>query len=122
MNSIAVLGASLDKEKFGNKCVRAFLSIGWEVFPINPKYEKIENLKCYPSIKELPKKPDLISIYLPPQITIKLIPDFLAFGVKELILNPGAESEELVNKLKENKIYPLLTCSIRAYKMNPNNF
>ncbi len=122
MPSIAIIGASNNKDKFGNKCVRAYLSIGWKVFPINPKEKNIEGLKSYSSITELPTKPDRVSIYLPPNTTISLIPELLKAKIKNIILNPGAESEELIKALNKNGIKTTLACSIRLEGLNPNDF
>jgi hypothetical protein len=122
MPSIAIIGASNNKNKFGNKCVRAYQSIGWKVFPINTKENNIEGLKCYQSITQLPYKPDRVSIYLPPNITISLIPELLKAKIKNVILNPGAESEELIKALHENGIKTTLACSIRLEGLNPDDF
>ena len=120
MPSIAIIGASAKKEKYGNKCVRAYKQLGWAVYPINPKEAEIEKLKCYKSILELPTKPDRVSIYLSPQVTVSLIPELLEAGIKTLILNPGAESDELVKNLRDNGIVPKLICSIRMEGLNPD--
>ncbi len=120
--SIAILGASANREKFGNKCVRAYQKLGWAVYPINPKESLIEGLKCYSSLTEIPSKPERISIYLPPQVTVSLIPDFLETGVKKVLLNPGAESDELVKNLRDNGIIPQLICSIKLAGMAPEDF
>ena len=122
MSSIAIIGASIHTEKFGNKAVRVYKKLGWVVYPINPKEKEIENTKAYASINDLPEKPDRISIYLPPQITLKIIPELKEFGVKEVILNPGTESDELIQALKENSINPIVACSIRMTGVNPDNF
>lgn len=120
--SIAIIGASANRQKFGNKCVRAYQKLGWVVFPINPKEAEIEGIKCYSSISDLPQKPDRVSVYLPPQVTVSLIPELLEAGIKSVILNPGAESEELVKALRDNGINPQLVCSIRMEGLNPDDF
>ena len=120
MPSIAIIGASKTREKFGNKCIRAYLQLGWTVYPINPKEEQIEGLKCYHSIKELPAKPDRVSVYLPAQVSISIIPELLNSKINQVILNPGAESDELVAALKKSGITPQLICSMRMEGINPD--
>ncbi|MEM4363662.1 MAG: CoA-binding protein [Candidatus Diapherotrites archaeon] len=120
--SIAVLGASSNRSKFGNKCVRAYLSLGWIVFPVNNKEEFIEGLKCYKSVLDLPFVPDRVSVYLPPSITLSLVNDLKLKGIKSVILNPGAESDDLVSSLRANGILPVLTCSIRMEGLSPEDF
>ena len=118
--SIAIIGASSNREKFGNKAVRAYISKGWVVFPINPREDFIEDIKCYKSIKDLRQKPDRISIYLPPTITLTIIPELKGLLVKEVVLNPGAESDELIAAMKKSGITPLLICSIRDIGIDPD--
>ncbi len=120
--SIAVIGASANRSKFGNKCVRAYKSLGWIVFPINPRERFIEGLKCYSSILELPFVPNRVSIYLKPEVSLGLVEDLSKFGVKEVFLNPGSESEALISKLKAAGIKPVLACSIAFEGLSPNNF
>ncbi|MCR4368984.1 MAG: CoA-binding protein [archaeon] len=120
MASIAILGASANREKFGNKCVRAYKKLGWEVFPINPKEEKIEGVKCYPNLLALAQRPDRVSVYLPPKITQSLIAQFKDAGIDEVILNPGAQSDELISALEEQGIVPVLVCSIRLEGISPS--
>jgi predicted CoA-binding protein len=98
MPTIAILGASTDRSKFGNKAVRAFVARGYTVYPVNPKATEIEGLTAYPSLAAIPSdvKLDRISVYLPPPIGLKMVPEIAARGCDELWLNPGSESDELV--------------------------
>lgn len=122
MPSIAIIGASANREKFSNKCVRVYQKLGWRVFPVNPKETQIEGLACFASVKGLPQVPGRVSIYLPAQVTISLIDDFVFSGIKEVILNPGAESDELVLALKNAGIAPVLVCSIRLEGEDPSKY
>src|SRR3989344_3832258 len=122
LNSIAIIGASKNHEKFGNKCVRAYKKLGWKIFPVNPKEKEIEGLHCFPSILALPEKPSLVSVYLPPAVTISIIPELKKSGVKEAILNPGAESKELIEALKAAGINAVLVCSFRLQGLKPEDF
>lgn len=122
VNSIVVLGASSNRAKFGNKCVRAYLKLGWQVFPVNNKEDFIEGLKCYKSILDIPIVPDRVSVYLPPVVTLGLIGELKRKGINSVILNPGAESDELISCLKSNGILPVLACSIRLEGLSPEEF
>src|SRR5882672_10085760 len=92
MTTIAIIGASSDRKKFGNKAVRAFASQGWTVYPVNPNESQIEGLPAFKSIAEVPVRPDLVSVYLPPPVLLKVLPAIAARGCDELWLNPGTES------------------------------
>lgn len=74
MPNIVIIGASEDRTKFGNKAVRAFAMKGYTVYPVNPKSEKIEGLKVYRSILEVPAETiDMVSMYLAPSLGMKVI-------------------------------------------------
>ena len=93
MKTVAIVGASNDRRKFGNKAVRAFQQQGYTVHPVNPTQTEIEGLPAYKSILDLPVRSDLVSVYLPPAVLLKILPDIAAKGCDELWLNPGVESD-----------------------------
>ncbi len=119
---IAIIGASADREKYGNKAVRAYIDRGWEVFPVNPKEKIIEGLKCYASIKDIPGKLDYASLYVPPAVVEKLVDDIIAVKVPKVYFNPGTESDTAIKRLKTAGITPLLQCSIVAIGLSPSMF
>lgn len=119
MPSIAIIGASANREKFGNKAVRAYLQQGYTVYPIHPSETMIEGQKVYPTIADIPTTPDLVSLYVRPEIGITVVTDIAAKGVKKMYLNPGTESPELVARAKELGLEPILACSIRAIGIDP---
>ena len=98
--TIALIGASNDKEKYGNKIYRDLRSKGYNVTPINPKEEKIEGDKAYVSIEQMEKLPDIANFVVPPSIAIKIAQNIVDLGVKYLWFQPGSESNELENWLK----------------------
>jgi len=117
---VAIIGASKDRQKFGNKAVRAYLMHGDKVFPVNPKEKEIEGLKCFKSVLDIPEELDRVSFYLPPEIGLKVVDEVIKKGTKEVFLNPGAESDELIAKLKNANLKVRTECSIRAIGMDPN--
>ena len=119
---IAIIGASNNPKKYGNKAVRAYASAGWEVFPVNPNEKEVEGLKCYPSVRDIPGKVDFASLYVPPNVGMKVIQEIAEKGIRKAYLNPGSESKELVEKAKELGIEPLLACSILAIGKKPDDF
>jgi predicted CoA-binding protein len=124
MPTIAILGASTDRSKFGNKAVRAFVARGYTVYPVNPKATEIEGLTAYPSLAAIPSdvKLDRISVYLPPPIGLKMVPEIAARGCDELWLNPGSESDELVTAAEKAGLNVIQACSIVAVGMSPHEF
>ncbi len=100
--TLAIVGASRDRQKYGNIVYRNLRSRGFQVFPVNPKSEEIEGDKCYPDLPSLPEKPDGIVIIVPPVLTKSVVQKAHALGIKHIWMQPGAESEEAVRFCLEN--------------------
>ena len=100
-NVFAVVGASRNPEKYGHKVFRDLLEAGYEVYPVNPKAEEVLGHKCYPDLKSLPKKPDVVVFVVPPKVTESLASQCVELGVKIVWMQPGAESEEAIRTLEE---------------------
>jgi predicted CoA-binding protein len=121
--TIAVVGASADRRKFGNKCVRAFLSAGWTVYPVHPSETSVEGLPVFRSVADVPaERLDVVSVYLNPKVGLAVLPSFTAKPIGEVWFNPGAESEELLAKAKELGLHAIPACSIVGYGMSPHTF
>jgi predicted CoA-binding protein len=116
---VAVIGASSDRRKFGNRAVRAFRQQGHTVVPINPHEAEIEGLKAYPSVLDVPGTIDMATMYVPPDVGEQVIADVARKQIKEVWLNPGAESDELVARAKALHLQPIVACSIMAIGENP---
>ena len=118
--TVAVVGASSDRSKFGIKSVRAHQQQGYRVFPVNPKGGVIEGFDVYTSLRELPERPTRISVYLPPHLTLKLLEEVAEVGCDELFLNPGSESPEVLARAAELGLEPIEACSIVDVGMRPS--
>ena len=119
MKTVAILGASNDRQKYGNKAVRAFLQQGYTVYPVNPKEGKIEGLEAFKSIHDVPVRPRMISVYLPPSVLLKVLPDIAARGCDELWLNPGTESGEVLAEAARLGLNVIQACSIVGVGVSP---
>lgn len=120
MSSIAIIGASNNRAKFGNKAVRAYLQKGYTVHPINPREETIEGLKAYKSVLDVPEPIDQASFYVLPNVGLKVIEEVAKKGIKEVYLNPGTESNELYEKAQSLGVTPIVACSIVAAGVSPS--
>jgi predicted CoA-binding protein len=110
--TVAIIGASNVREKYGNRAVRAYLRQGWTVYPVNPHEREIEGLRSYASVTDIPGAVDRASLYLPPQVGLGLLESIKAKGIKELYVNPGAESDELMAKAEQLGLETIYACSI----------
>jgi predicted CoA-binding protein len=117
---VAVIGASNNRNKFGNKAVRAFLLEGYVVVPIHPREAAIEGLTAYRSVLDVPGPIDMATFYVPPEIGETVIEDVARKGIPEVWLNPGAESDALIAKARRLSIRPIVACSIVGVGQNPN--
>jgi len=89
----AVVGASTDRDKYGNKVLRVYQQNDRPVYPINPKAEQVEGLKAYGDLASLPEKPHGISIITPPHITESIVEQAAELGIRHIWMQPGAEFE-----------------------------
>ena len=94
----AVVGASEDRSKYGNKVLRAYQQRGWSVYPVNPRADEVEGLTAYASLTDLPVKPHGVSIITPPPVTEKIVDEAIRLGIQHLWMQPGAESQPAVDR------------------------
>jgi uncharacterized protein len=119
--TIAIVGASSNRAKFGNKAVRAYASRGYQVFPIHPQATTIEGHPAFARLADVPvDRFDRVSLYLPPEVTSHILDDLTSKPIGELWLNPGAESEELVSRLQQLGQHVVVGCSIVDINVNPH--
>jgi predicted CoA-binding protein len=121
MKTVAIIGASNDRQKYGNKAVRAFLQQGYTVYPVHPSEKKIEGLPAFRSILDVPVRPGMISLYVPPPVVERLLPDIAAKGCDELWLNPGTESESVLAAAARLGLNVVQACSIVAVGVAPGS-
>ena len=99
-NVIALIGASNNKNKYGNKILLDLISKGHKVVPINPKEKIIEGLKTCKNVSEMSEKPSIINFVVPPEVGLKITKDLVGDGYNNYWYQPGAESQKISNYLK----------------------
>lgn len=122
MKTIAVLGASRNRSKYGNKCVRAYQAAGYRVYPIHPTESEIEGYEVYPTLAAVPEPLERISVYLPPPLTLKSLPEIGAAGAQQVWLNPGAADAEVLDEARRLGIPAIPGCSIVDVGYSPSQF
>lgn len=94
--AFGVVGASTNRQKYGNKVLRCYLQNGRKAVPVNPNEPEIEGVACVASISDLPPEVESISMITPPAVTLKLVPLAVAQGIKNIWMQPGAEHPDAV--------------------------
>jgi predicted CoA-binding protein len=120
--TVAVIGASSDRRKFGNKAVRAFRAHGDTVHPINPHERVIEGLEVYPSVLAIPGNIDMATMYVPPEIGVGILDELAKKGVAEVWLNPGSESDALVARARALGLNIIEACSVVGIGDSPSRY
>lgn len=118
--SVVILGASGNRAKFGNKAVRAYQQQGYTVYPVHLSESVVEGLPAYKTILEVPVRPELVSVYIPPEQLLKILPDIATKGCDELWLNPGAESPEVIATAQRLGLNVIQACSIVGIGASPH--
>jgi predicted CoA-binding protein len=95
-DAFGVVGASSKPHKYGNKVLRCYQQNQHTVVPVNPVEKEIEGLACIASVSDLPDQVSSISIITPPQVTEKVVEQAVAKGIKNVWMQPGAESAQAV--------------------------
>lgn len=103
--AFAVAGASSNRDKYGNKVLRAYLQNNRTVYPINPREEEVEGLRSYPDVASLPEGVEALSIVTPPSVTVSVVDAALDRGIQWLWMQPGAENLEAIEKAVASGAY-----------------
>jgi len=119
MKTVAVIGASSNRDKFGNKALRAFAQQGYTVIPINPTETEVEGYAAFKSVLDVPGSIDLATIYVPTSAGVRVMEDLAKKGVPEVWLNPGADDRQVVEKAQSLGLKTVRHCSIIAIGDSP---
>jgi uncharacterized protein len=117
--TVAIVGASSNRRKFGNRALRAFERQGFIVLAINPNEAEVEGHKTYASVLDVPGPIDMATVYVPPAVGVKVVEQLAQKGVPEVWLNPGADGEAVVTRSRELGLNTIQACSILGIGESP---
>jgi len=95
-NVIAVVGASRNPEKYGHKVYKDLKEAGYKVYPVNPNASEILGDRCYPSLRSLPERPDVVTVVVPPRVTEEVVKTCKDLGISKVWMQPGSESDRAI--------------------------
>ncbi len=97
----AVVGASSNRDKYGNKVLRAYLQNGRKAFPVNPNETEVEGVSCYPDLASLPEPVHGVSIVTPPEVTDSILQQAAEAGIRHVWMQPGAEPDNWLQRAEQ---------------------
>jgi predicted CoA-binding protein len=111
-SAVAVLGASPKPDRYAHKAMQMLRDHGYRAIPVNPAFDEILGEKCYPSIADVPDKIDTVTLYLGKARSDPLIDEIVEAKPRRIIMNPGAENEDLATKAREHGIEVVEGCTL----------
>ena len=103
-NIFAVVGVSRNPAKYGHQVYKDLKEAGYTVYPVNPNIDEVLGDKCYHSLRELPKKPDVVDTVVPPVVTEEIVEECKELGIERVWMQPGSESKRAIRFCEENNI------------------
>jgi predicted CoA-binding protein len=92
------------------------------VVPINPHEASVEGLASYASVLDVPDPIDMATVYVQPDVAVRLLGEFERKQIPEIWINPGAESDELLVEARRRKLNVIVACSIMGIGERPSRF
>jgi predicted CoA-binding protein len=122
MKTVAVIGASSSRSKFGNKALRAFEKQGYRVFAVNPNEREVEGHRTFASVLDVPEPIDMATVYVQPDVGVRVMDDLAKKGIQEVWLNPGADDEAVVARANALGLKVVQACSILGIGDSPSRY
>ena len=120
--TVAIIGASSNRTKFGNKALRAFEKQGFRVIAINPNESEVEGHKTYASVLDVPDPIDMATVYVPASVGVHVMDDLAKKGIPEVWLNPGADDDVVVARAKQLGLRTVIACSVLGIGDSPYKY
>jgi predicted CoA-binding protein len=122
MKTVAIIGASSNRQKFGNKALRAFAHQGFTVIPINPHETEIEGYRTFASVLDVPGPIDMATVYVPADAGVRVMEEVAKKGIADVWLNPGADHPTVVERARALGLEPTVGCSIIGIGETPGRY
>ncbi len=110
--TVAILGASKNQSRYANQAQKYLIEEGHTTIPINPKYDEIDGIKCYPDLASCAQDIDTITVYVRPSILSTVVQDLIQAAPYRVIFNPGTNNENVINQLEKAGIEVQIACTL----------
>jgi|SRR3989338_1056838 len=97
----ALVGATTNQNKYGYTVLKDLYGAGFNIVGVNPHHQEIDGISVYPTLKDVPQKPDVVIFVVPPEVGVKILDEVAALGIKKVWFQPGAESEAVRTRAAE---------------------
>jgi hypothetical protein len=112
----AVVGASQDPAKFGNRIFHSLRNSGYTVYPVNPRGGELDGSEVYPTLADLPQSPEVIDLVVPPRVTEKVVKEAHELGLSRVWMQPGAESQKAIDYCHEHGMQVIYDACAMVHK------
>jgi len=109
---VVVMGASPKPNRYSFKAIQMLQHHGHEPVPVNPAYDEVLGLKCYRRIGDVPPPIDTVTVYLGQARSNSLIDEIMGAGPRRIILNPGAENQQLAEAAAKKGVEVVEGCTL----------
>lgn len=110
--NVAVLGASPKPDRYSNQALRLLAKLDYRPLPVNPAFPEIEGMTCFPNLAAIEEAVHTVTLYLRESRSTPMIDDILAAKPQRIIMNPGAENEELAAAASSAGIEVVEACTL----------
>ena len=118
--SVAIVGASNDRSKFGNRIYLTLREAGYQVYAVNPREDVIEGDPAYTSVADLPVTPTVVDMVIPPRFALSTVQQAKEKGVKAIWFQPGSEDPEAIQWAKDNGLDVVESCILVHHVQKPS--
>ena len=119
---IAVVGASARPDRPSLGIMKLLIAAGFDVVPVTPMEDKILGRPTYKTLSDVPGPIDMATVYVQPEIAMRLLDEFDRKGIPEVWINPGAETDQMLAEKKKRKANLIFACSILGVGRSPGEF
>jgi predicted CoA-binding protein len=110
--NVAILGASPKARRYSYRAQQALLENGHTPIPVNPRYQFIDSLQCFPDLKSVTVGIDTITVYVRPDILYSMATDIIELHPGRVIFNPGSECQEVADRIASANIRVQYACTL----------